>query len=191
MSTIGEEVADLMSAISAGDVKLTSEVEPQAVFAGVVEYLCHHDGKYDGVKLSIFNDANEWDYIDGVVFTDGRIACHHDIYGGVASSPSRPSDKEAWRCYGIPGYLRFRRKTWSGFVGKRSDENLARNLSRREREGSLLHKTLMRLLRATSAVPNGEDPTEKRAVKAALREWHSYACPTLKDTFHDIHAKEG
>lgn len=119
-----QDILDLLDAIERDEVMLTvvGGVAPQDVYAGSVDYLISNGG-----RLSIFNDCNEWDYIERVTLPDGRvfhydsIADHGDEVEDDAEvgDPPRPSVRAyvplpevQWRCYGIPGYRRAHEGTW-------------------------------------------------------------------------------
>lgn len=111
-----DEVSALLKAIEDGSVLLTSDFEPQLVYAGNVLYYC--SGSYEGWKLLIFNDCNEWDYIDTIEAPDGRIAGFYEIEDFMPMVwEYRPSSKIVWERYGIPGYKKFRKERWFGFSG--------------------------------------------------------------------------
>ena len=59
------DILDFLKRIENGDVTLTPRDEPQAVFAGTVEY--DADNSW---SIGVFNDANQWDYIEWIA-TDG------------------------------------------------------------------------------------------------------------------------
>jgi hypothetical protein len=60
-------IRDFLRAIERGDVTLRPEVDPQEVYAGTVAYQASN-----GWRIAVFNDANEWDYIEQIVAADGR-----------------------------------------------------------------------------------------------------------------------
>src|SRR5262245_61185316 len=62
-----DELLRFLSQVENGSVRLMPEDEPQAVYAGNVRYAASN-----GWTLVVFNDANEWDYIDSVEAADGR-----------------------------------------------------------------------------------------------------------------------
>jgi hypothetical protein len=95
------ELLALYAAIASGDVRLTALQDPQEVYAGNVVYACSN-----GWTLTIFNDANEFDYVDKVSSPDGRDAWFDELEG--TQGDWVPSAAVAWRCFGIPGYCKFR-----------------------------------------------------------------------------------
>ncbi len=178
-----EKAQALLAAIASGEVKLTSEQEPQDVYAGHVRYLCHGGG-YDGVIVVVFNDCNEWDYLSLVQFPDGTTWVEE-----LSSLEYAPSAEEAWRCYGIPGYLRFIEAFWEGFTGSRSKAQLKR-LARNTEELAHLDDRLVALINATRAVPDRQDPLKNEGVSEALRKWHEVACPTFKHSIQFVFEEE-
>ncbi len=58
----------------------------------------------------VFNDANEWDYIDSITTSDGRLFDYRALKEMLAVDTYEPSVGIAWTRYGIPGYCRFRCK---------------------------------------------------------------------------------
>ncbi len=116
MSQISEaEVLAFLNKIESGEVTLTSKHEPQAVYAGHVTYHASN-----GWQIVIFNDCNEWDYIDSILTNDGRELDFDEI---VDSMPQvygyEPTNTVAWSAYGIPGYLQHSEETWEGFQPSR------------------------------------------------------------------------
>lgn len=97
------ELMAFLVAVERGEVLLRPEREPQYVYAGNVHYAASN-----GWHIIIFNDANEWDYIDFVQTADGRIAEFEEIDEMPQVSRHAPTDEVAWSRYGIPGYCIFR-----------------------------------------------------------------------------------
>jgi hypothetical protein len=60
------EVMDFLKAVENGSVSLRPEYNPQDVYAGNVPYAASN-----GWHITIFNDVNEWDYIDEIQTSDG------------------------------------------------------------------------------------------------------------------------
>lgn len=98
-----------LESVERGEITLVSHgaKEPQQVYAGNCWYTAS-----DGTKLVVFNDCNEWDYIDHIEFPDGLRLGFEAI-----SIEYTPSEEVSWRCYGIPGYLKFR-EPWPGYKGE-------------------------------------------------------------------------
>src|SRR5579864_5008297 len=68
MAGISEaELMDFLRAIEEGSVSLRPEFDPQDIYAGNVPYAASN-----GWHITIFNDCNEWDYVDRVKTADGR-----------------------------------------------------------------------------------------------------------------------
>jgi len=61
------ELSQFLKAVEDGSVSLTPEQEPQDVYAGNVGYIASN-----GWRIVVYNDANEWDYIDSITTSDGR-----------------------------------------------------------------------------------------------------------------------
>ena len=97
------EVRGFLQAIETGSICLTTSVEPQSIYAGNVEY-----DSSNGWRIVIFNDCNEWDYVDAIVAPDGRRADFDDIEGWPSVSSYYPPDELIWLRYRIPGYCQFR-----------------------------------------------------------------------------------
>jgi hypothetical protein len=62
------EVSQFLKAVEDGSVSLTSEQEPRTFMPGNVRYIASN-----GWRIVVYNDANEWDYIDSIVTSDGRM----------------------------------------------------------------------------------------------------------------------
>lgn len=61
------DVIKFLANIESGTVRLEPQHEPQSVYAGNVSYKASN-----GWEIVIFDDANEWDYIDFIRTSDGR-----------------------------------------------------------------------------------------------------------------------
>ncbi len=102
-STISDgEVEEFLAGVEAGALTLTAVQHPQEVYCGGVEYVASN-----GWRLVLFNDCNEWDYIESLVADDGRVA-KHDATGNEVLDAYRPTAEIAWSRYGLPGYCAFR-----------------------------------------------------------------------------------
>lgn len=100
------EVREFLDGIEKGTITLLPKNDPQDVYAGDVEYEASN-----GWHIIIFNDANEWDYIDTIKTPDGRTLNFDELQQKMPTiSCYEPSDEIAWKRYGIPGYCRFRCK---------------------------------------------------------------------------------
>lgn len=84
-----------MLSIERGEVSLKAKEPWSEVYAGNVEYEASN-----GWKLAIFNDCDEWDYIDQITTADGRQINYDEIYGTELDSycPDAKTQKEV---YGI------------------------------------------------------------------------------------------
>ena len=87
--------------IESGELTLTPINDPQYVYAGHVPYLASN-----GWKITVFNDANAWDYVDLIKTPDGKELEYSEMSPELQSYD--PGDDVAWQCYGIPGYCVFR-----------------------------------------------------------------------------------
>lgn len=100
-----DELIAFLKAIEKGAILLTPQEDPQQVYAGNVTYLASN-----GWRMVVFNDANEWDYIDQVATPDQRILVFEEIDAMPEAGQYRPDAAAAWACYGIPGYMKFKCK---------------------------------------------------------------------------------
>ena len=99
-----EELLEFLKAIEEETVSLQPESIPQDIYAGNVSYKASN-----GWRITIFNDCNEWDYVEQVVAADGRSLDFDEIDNDMPIAREyMPDDEVAWRRYGIPGYMRFR-----------------------------------------------------------------------------------
>ena len=98
------EVLAFLGDVESGAILLVALREPQDVYAGAVEYAASNHW-----TLTVFNDANEWDYIEELCTADGR-RCDYDMI--FAQMPRvnayQPSEELAWTRYRIPGHMMFR-----------------------------------------------------------------------------------
>jgi hypothetical protein len=97
------ELLQFLKNIEEGRIVLDPIYEPQEVYTGNVLYTASN-----GWRIVIFNDANEWDYIDGVQAIDGRSVDFDDLQEMPIAGLYVPSSDIAWLRYRIPGYLRSR-----------------------------------------------------------------------------------
>lgn len=98
-----EELLEFLKRVEDGSVILVPADDPQDTFAGNVRYSASN-----GWGLVVFNDANEWDYIDEVETGDGRRLSFDEIESMPRASLYNPGDDVSWEKYGIPGYMKFR-----------------------------------------------------------------------------------
>ena len=98
---------EVLQAIDAGTVTLVcvGKETPQEVYAGNVEYKASN-----GWTIVVFNDCNEWDYLDEISDPLGT-SLDYDGINEVTDDLRNygPSEEVAWLRYGIPGYLDFRK----------------------------------------------------------------------------------
>ena len=95
-----EECLDFLHRIETGELALEPVHCAQDVFAGDVEYLASN-----GWSLVVFNDANEWDYIERIRSADGRTLYFDEICESMANlSNYSPTHEVSWKVYRIPGY---------------------------------------------------------------------------------------
>jgi len=99
------ELSKFLKAVEVGSVLLIPEQEPQDVYAGNISYLASN-----GWRIVVFNDANEWDYIDSITTSDGRTFDYDALSEMPAIDAYEPTAAIAWTRYGIPGYCLFRCK---------------------------------------------------------------------------------
>src|SRR3972149_8251374 len=83
-----------------GNGKVIPEItSPQEAYSGNIEYLASN-----GWKVTIFNDCNEWDYIDSIEIGDECAFKLNDDYNKLA-----PANEEMWwKRWRIPGYMQYR-----------------------------------------------------------------------------------
>lgn len=105
-----DEALSLLTGIAAGSIGLRSlSGPPWGVYAGNVEYETSN-----GYRVVVFNDCNAWDYFDSIVSPDGRVLDYDEMADTMRDLPE-PNQEEAWRVWGIPGYLRGPRGEWAGW----------------------------------------------------------------------------
>ena len=95
-----EEILLFLRSIERGEIRLDPTVEPQEVYAGCVEYLASN-----GWHITVFNDANEWDYIEEIIAADGRGADFAEVSQMPGIADYEPSAEIAWSRYRLPGPL--------------------------------------------------------------------------------------
>ena len=99
------ELSKFLKAVEDGSVSLIPEQEPQDVYAGNISYLASN-----GWRIVVFNDANEWDYIDSIITSDGRRFDCDALSEMPSIDAYEPTAEIAWTLFGIPGYCLFRCK---------------------------------------------------------------------------------
>jgi len=98
------EILSFLCSVESGDVILIPLQEPQNVFAGPVDYIASN-----GWNITIYNDCNEWDYIEHIQTADGRKCDYDDIFEAMPAVDSyQPPSEVAWTRYRIPEYCKFR-----------------------------------------------------------------------------------
>lgn len=98
-----QEILDFLHQIEEGVVTLKATHEPQDVYAGNVQYVASN-----GWKIVVFNDCNEWDYIDFIETPDGRQIDYETLSEDPELDAYEPPADVAWTRYGIPGYVKCR-----------------------------------------------------------------------------------
>jgi hypothetical protein len=99
------DLLQFLKAIERGQIVLRSVDDPQDVYAGRVRYVASN-----GWRMVVFNDANQWDYIEAVEAADGRAVDYGAIEKMSTAGCYEPDDDVSWARYGIPCYMRFRCK---------------------------------------------------------------------------------
>jgi hypothetical protein len=106
MRSISEaELMQFLRDVEDGSVTLQPNQDPQDVYAGNVSYTASN-----GWGITVFNDCNEWDYVDRVQTPEGLILDFDAIESMPRAGVYEPSADAAWSRYGIPGYCTFRCK---------------------------------------------------------------------------------
>jgi hypothetical protein len=100
------ELSRFLKAVEDSSVSLVPEQEAQNVYAGNVSYIASNNW-----RIVVFDDANEWDYIDSITTSDGRTFDRDALSEMPAMHTYEPSAEIAWTRYGIPGYCCFRCKS--------------------------------------------------------------------------------
>lgn len=60
-----EKILNFLNQIEIGEIQITPTQNPRNIYAGNVIYKANN-----GWEITIFNDANEWDYIDNIKMSD-------------------------------------------------------------------------------------------------------------------------
>lgn len=99
-----KDILDFLQAVEKGEITLTpNKCIPQEVYAGDVPYSASN-----GWSIVVFNDCNDWDYLDSVQRGGQSLDFKHFVDYMPKVAAYRPSDIVAWERYKIPGYLKFR-----------------------------------------------------------------------------------
>ena len=109
------EALEFLKAIETGKILIIPEREPQDVYAGNVTYTASN-----GWFITIFNDANEWDYVDSIRSADGRELNFDSLWEIPSIGNYQPGKEASWTRYGIPGYMKYRCKGCSTYLKKRA-----------------------------------------------------------------------
>ncbi len=91
------EIAKFLADIESAKVTLTPSINPSDVYAGDVRYRASN-----GWEIVVFNDANEWDYIDFIKSCDGRELNFEDLDGMERIRNYSPPKEVAIALYKIP-----------------------------------------------------------------------------------------
>lgn len=91
---------------------------PQQIYAGNVQY--NITGKYSNYGLIVFNDCNQFDYIDSIVSSDFTM-CVFDFSTISSIDRFKISEEKAWEIFRIPGYLKFRCEACGTFISSKDD----------------------------------------------------------------------
>jgi len=97
------DILQFLKDIEEGSVSLQPDDDPQDVYAGNVGYVASN-----GWRIRIFNDCNEWDYIDHIETADGRSVDFDALDEMLSVRDYDPGVEVAWSKYRIPGYMKFR-----------------------------------------------------------------------------------
>lgn len=92
-----DEILYILRAVETGGITLYASKDPQEVYAGVVHYEASN-----GWKIGIFNDCNEWDYIQYIEAPDGRRMDFDAIEDTPELRDYRPTIEVIRQEYGIP-----------------------------------------------------------------------------------------
>lgn len=99
-----DHVLHLLRQIEHGEVLLNAlGVDPQEEYCGNISYRTS-----TRLNLIIFNDCNEWDYVDSVWKGNIRLFDYDQPGFLVEFDHYRPSEEISWQRYGMPGYMKCR-----------------------------------------------------------------------------------
>lgn len=90
------EILNLLKDIEEGKLKLEPTKNPFDVYSGNVVYNINN-----GWQITIFNDANTWDYIDNIKSADGREVSFEEIDNMLALRNYEPSEMSCINIYNI------------------------------------------------------------------------------------------
>jgi hypothetical protein len=94
------ELMEFIKAVEDGTIALETTWNPESGDWGNISYVASN-----GWKITVFNDANEWDYIDSFVTNDGRIF-DFDQLDIMGITDYEPPLELARQRYHIPGRSR-------------------------------------------------------------------------------------
>jgi hypothetical protein len=103
-----QQIFDFLRKIENFEILLTCDREPQYVYCGVITYVATN-----GWEIRIFNDCNEWDYIESVKSNNGQSLYYDDMSDSLGNY--RTSEEIQWKAYGLPGYLEHKDEIWWGY----------------------------------------------------------------------------
>mgnify|MGYP001396175684 CR=1 FL=1 len=98
-----DEVLAFLLQVESGTITLTTEREPQLIYAGQVRYQASN-----GWVVSIFNDCGSWDYVEEIVVKDDEVFSFADIPSEHPLYAYEPSDEIAWMRWQFPGPMHFK-----------------------------------------------------------------------------------
>lgn len=90
------EILSLLKDIEEGKLKIEPTKVPLDIYSGNVIYNISN-----GWQITIFNDANTWDYIDNIKATDGREISFDEIDNILSLRNYEPSKKTCIDIYKI------------------------------------------------------------------------------------------
>lgn len=114
-----QEILVFLHEIEEGTVTLVPQHEPQDVYAGNVLYVASN-----GWKIVVYNDCNEWDYIDSIETPDGREIDYDWIFKDQELDSYQPSEDLWWTRYRMPGYCKFRCTKCGEYIKPKTDSYL-------------------------------------------------------------------
>ena len=91
-----QEVIQFLSDIEKAKIMIVPDKNPSDVYAGDVHYRASN-----GWEITVFNDANEWDYIEFIKSNDGRELSFDDLDVMAKIRNYSPSKEVATTIYRI------------------------------------------------------------------------------------------
>lgn len=98
-----EQVSAVMGDIAAGRVTVRPTIDPAKVYAGNVRYEASN-----GRTIVVFNDCNEWDYLDSIEVDGEVVATFGSMYPDDADGAVDFEEivgADMWRIWRIPGWI--------------------------------------------------------------------------------------